>query len=371
MAPLPREQENLLVISSDDINPTEVTTVSEGSSPSSAASSTMKPTSKKAKEAAALAATSGRPTEDEPNVDPHYIPLLEFIPALLIGGAVWYACNYFKLYASTNTHWFAVFAVIQSIETFSPATSNMVQYVYPILLTHHYMTQPDYFPSTLQWAAFAPTVFFLIGVPMSVCLHRYFSHAAFTTTRLFQAVLGVVACFAYQGGPLWWSAKHVRHHHHCDQAQDPHSVVQQGFFYAFMGWTMNPTNLKQRDVKYNAPSLFVPELYFLDKFHLLPSTILFTILESQFQVHRSTIACNLLLPMLVCRLITLLFNVEYHPADDVKRCKSVDNPRWLAQIVGESEHDLHHKMPAKSHRGDWDLACTYLYTSCSIFMLYC
>ena len=102
--------------------------------------------------------------------------------------------------------------------------------------------------------------------------------------------------------------------------------------------------------------LLVPELYFLDKCYLLPVALAFTYLE-HVGCERAFIAYSLLMPMLLCRLITLLFNVEYHPATDTKRCKSVDNPRLLALIVGESEHDLHHKSPAKSRRNDWDLAC--------------
>ena len=102
--------------------------------------------------------------------------------------------------------------------------------------------------------------------------------------------------------------------------------------------------------------LLVPELFFLDKCYLMPVALAFTYLE-HVGFERPLIAYSLLLPMLVCRLITLLFNVEYHPVSDTKRCKSVDNPRLLALIVGESEHDLHHKSPAKSRRNDWDLAC--------------
>ena len=44
------------------------------------------------------------------------------------------------------------------------------------------------------------TVFF-IGVGMSVCLHRYFSHTAFVpTSRVFTFFLAVLSTFAYQNG---------------------------------------------------------------------------------------------------------------------------------------------------------------------------
>jgi len=248
----------------------------------------------------------------------------------------------------------ALLFVAESIRLVSPSLHAIIQYPYPIFLAYIYV-RAGQGPSVLQMAAILPTILFLIGVPMSVCLHRYFAHAAFTTTRPMQCLIGVVATFAYQGGPLWWAGKHVRHHHFCDQPEDPHSVVQQGFFYAFCGWTANPINLAERDRKFVAPHLMVPELEFLDRYYLFPIAVAFTLLERQAGVERSFIACNVLIPMLFCRLITLLFNVEYHPAHDPKRCKSVDNPRLLALIVGESQHDLHHKCPAKSRRNDWDV----------------
>lgn len=285
------------------------------------------------------------------------IPLLELSKALLLAGLAALIFHQLGLFEQNHYYyWMAVYAVVQLVDMISPATGNLLQYIYPPVLVAYNVAYLNFRPTYTEAFAFMPTILFLIGVPMSVCLHRYFAHAAFTTTRLGQFVVGLVSTFAYQGGCLWWAGKHVRHHHHCDQPKDPHSVVQQGFAYAFCGWTMNPINLKERDLKFVEARLQVPELFFLDKFYLLPVAITFTALEQVLGYERPFIAYSILLPMLLCRLITLLFNVEYHPADNVKRCKSVDNPRLLALIVGESEHDLHHKMPAMSRRNDWDLA---------------
>ena len=302
---------------------------------------------------AAAAVSSTAPPNRIPFVNS---PFFQLTKALLVMGFTTFVFHQAQLFDSY--YWLAIYAVCQITEEFSPATLNLSQYIYPVALVAHYHTN-GYRPSWAQVVAFMPTVLFLIGVPMSVCLHRYFSHSAFTTTRFGQLVVALVSTAAYQGGCLWWAAKHVRHHHHCDQPKDPHSVVQQGFWYAFCGWTMNPINLAERDVQYLDKRLLVPELFFLDKCYLLPNAIGFSLLEHA-GVDRAFIAYSILLPMLFCRLITLLFNVEYHPANDSKRCKSVDNPRLLALIVGESEHDLHHKSPAKSRRNDWDLACKFV-----------
>src|SRR5262249_11788096 len=66
--------------------------------------------------------------------------------------------------------------------------------------------------------------------------HRYFAHRAFRTTRLLQFCLAFLAQTSAQRGALWWAAKHRLHHRHSDTAEDVHSPVQRGFFYAHMGW---------------------------------------------------------------------------------------------------------------------------------------
>jgi stearoyl-CoA desaturase (delta-9 desaturase) len=259
---------------------------------------------------------------------------------------------------SFNFFWMNAFAVAMSMELVSPASHNFVQYLFPAYLAvQQCLASGGAYPTKWQVAMTLPMYIFLIGVPMSVCLHRYFSHAAFQTSRLFQFVLAVTSCFAYQGGCLWWSAKHNRHHHHCDQPDDPHSWVRQGYFYAFVGWTMNPANMSERDYKYNNPALFLRELYFLDYFYHLPPVVAFTLLEA-CGYGRPFVVYNIYVPMLLCRVATLLFNVTFHPPEGEmahKRCKGIDMKQFLAEAVGESQHETHHRKPALSRRGDLDL----------------
>ena len=40
--------------------------------------------------------------------------------------------------------------------------------------------------------------------------HRYFSHRAYKTSRVFQFGLAWIGCMAIQKGPLWWAAGHRR-----------------------------------------------------------------------------------------------------------------------------------------------------------------
>ena len=62
-----------------------------------------------------------------------------------------------------------------------------------------------------------------LGVCMSVCLHRWAAHGAFSCSYPFAVVLSVLGCLATQGGPVWWGSKHRVHHAYCEKARDPHS----------------------------------------------------------------------------------------------------------------------------------------------------
>jgi fatty-acid desaturase len=51
-----------------------------------------------------------------------------------------------------------------------------------------------------------------INICMSVCMHRYASHAAFKCGRWTNIGICILGCLANQGGPLWWASQHRCHH---------------------------------------------------------------------------------------------------------------------------------------------------------------
>jgi len=101
---------------------------------------------------------------------------------------------------------------------------------------------------------------------------------------------------------------------HCE-IHIQHSVAQNGGYYAFIGWIINSRNYDLQTEDYNclAPGLMVPELRMLARLHMLPP--LTTCLLASIYFRNSTVLFALLLPMVACRIITLLFNVEYHPTN--------------------------------------------------------
>jgi stearoyl-CoA desaturase (Delta-9 desaturase) len=66
--------------------------------------------------------------------------------------------------------------------------------------------------------------------------HRYFSHRAYSTSRVFQFILGLACQSTLQKSVLWWAAKHRHHHLHSDTEDDVHSPRHTGFLYSHMGW---------------------------------------------------------------------------------------------------------------------------------------
>ena len=72
--------------------------------------------------------------------------------------------------------------------------------------------------------------------------HRYFSHRAYRTSRVFQFVLAVLSQSSAQKSVLWWASKHRHHHLHSDTEADVHSPRHRGFIYSHLGWIFSRRN---------------------------------------------------------------------------------------------------------------------------------
>jgi stearoyl-CoA desaturase (delta-9 desaturase) len=113
----------------------------------------------------------------------------------------------------------------------------------------------------------------IIGLGVTVGLHRYCSHRAFKSPRWVHFLLAAAGCTALQKGPLWWAIHHRLHHRHSDEPGDPHSPVVDGFFHGHVGW------LFSRDLMHPDASLVrdlakYPELVWLDRLWMVPGFLL-------------------------------------------------------------------------------------------------
>lgn len=81
-------------------------------------------------------------------------------------------------------------------------------------------------------------VFFIAtGLSITLGYHRLYSHIAFQAkwpVRLFVALFGAAA---WENSILDWASDHRRHHKHVDHNDDPYNI-NEGFFYAHMGWLL-------------------------------------------------------------------------------------------------------------------------------------
>jgi hypothetical protein len=93
-----------------------------------------------------------------------------------------------------------------------------------------------YWGISIKEAAIGFCVWYAIASLALTMNHRFFSHAAFKTSRPWRFVLAVVTLYGMQFGPIWWASKHRLHHKFCDQPADPHSWKQTSFFYAWWAW---------------------------------------------------------------------------------------------------------------------------------------
>ena len=99
----------------------------------------------------------------------------------------------------------------------------------------------------LSWtdAAIAFVAYSVTGLGVSIGLHRYLTHGAFTAPRWMRVALALAGGLAVEGSPTQWVADHRRHHQFSDREGDPHSPwryganirgLSKGFMHAHLGW---------------------------------------------------------------------------------------------------------------------------------------
>lgn len=181
--------------------------------------------------------------------------------------------------------------------------------------------------------------------------HRYFSHRAYRTSRVFQFLLAFASQSSAQRGVLWWAAKHRLHHKHSDTELDPHSPVRRSFLYAHFGWIFVPNN-EITDYTAVRDLTRFPELMWLDRHTYTPAILL-------------GIACWLVggWPGLVVGFCwstvavwhgTFSINSVAHMSGR-KRYVTGDQSRnnWLLALItmGEGWHNNHHAYQASVRQG--------------------
>lgn len=192
--------------------------------------------------------------------------------------------------------------------------------------------------------------------------HRYFSHRAFRTGRVFQFVLAVLAQTSCQKGVLWWAAKHRHHHRFSDQPEDVHSPTRRGFWWSHVGWILARRHGETRLEAVKDLSRF-PELLWLNRFHLVPFVAYLLVLLAvggfPALVWGGFISTVLLWHgTFTINSLSHLFGRRRYLTKDTSR------NNWLLAIVtcGEGWHNNHHFHANTANQGWfwWELDATYL-----------
>jgi stearoyl-CoA desaturase (delta-9 desaturase) len=191
--------------------------------------------------------------------------------------------------------------------------------------------------------------------------HRYFSHRSFKTSRWFQFVLAWLGGMAAQKGALWWAAHHRHHHQHSDQPEDLHSVKQQGFYWAHVGWIL-AKDYEEYDESRIKDFTKYPELVWLDKWHFVPpislavlcyllggwAGFLWGFCVSTVCLYHTTFAIN--------SFCHLLGRRRYETGESSR------NSLLMAILtLGEGWHNNHHHYPHCARQGFywWEIDPTY------------
>jgi fatty-acid desaturase len=208
-----------------------------------------------------------------------------------------------------------------------------------------------------SWTALATAVFLYwmaVGLGISMGYHRLHTHRSYKVPTALEYFFAVCGTLTLEGGPIFWVATHRLHHQNSDQAGDPHSP-RDGGWWAHAGWILlgetkhNNTRLMS---KY-APDLAKDRFYvWLNNYHWVPIVVLGVLLLAIGG-----------LPMVLwgtcARVVfglhaTWLVNSATHMWGS-RRFATRDDSRnnwWVALLTfGEGWHNNHHAHPTSARHG--------------------
>ena len=214
---------------------------------------------------------------------------------------------------------------------------------------------------TWRAVALGVALYFMRMFAIGAGYHRYFSHRAFSTGRVFQFVLAFLAQTSAQSSVLWWASRHRHHHLHSDTEEDTHSALRRGFWYSHVAWIFDR---RHRDVDMARIDDLAryPELRWLHRHEFVPAGALalgcFALAGwpglvvgffwSTIAVYHSTFCINSLAHM---------SGGQRYVTGDGSR-----NNLWLAILtLGEGWHNNHHAYQSSARQGFrwWEIDPTF------------
>lgn len=201
-----------------------------------------------------------------------------------------------------------------------------------------------------QATAWGVAQYLVVMFGVTAGLHRYFSHRAFKTSRAFQLLLAVLGQLSAQRSVIWWAGHHRHHHRYSDQPQDVHSPRQRGLWHAHVGWLLCDDSESPRN---NVEDLKrFPELRFLDRWRLLPATVMGV--ASWLLLDWTGLFAGFFLSLVISWHATFTINSLTHVWGR-RRFETGDTSRnsfLLALLtLGEGWHNNHHRYMRSARQG--------------------
>jgi stearoyl-CoA desaturase (Delta-9 desaturase) len=231
----------------------------------------------------------------------------------------------------------------------------------PFVLVHLICFAAIWTGITWQAVALCAALYWLRIFFIGAGYHRYFSHRAYSTSRLFQLVLAVGAQSTAQKSVLWWATQHRHHHLHSDTERDLHSPRQKGFWYSHVGWIF-ARRQDYLDLTKIADFAKFPELMWLNRFELVPAVALAVI--CYLVAGWSGLVVGFFWSTVLVFHGTFCINSLAH-VNGRKRYVTGDDSRnnWLLALftMGEGWHNNHHAYQSSVRQGFkwWEYDCTY------------
>ena len=221
----------------------------------------------------------------------------------------------------------------------------------PFVLVHLSCLAVFWTGITWQAAALCVALYVLRIFAIGAGYHRYFSHRAYSTSRVFQFMLAFLAQTSAQRSVLWWAETHRRHHLHSDTVDDPHSPARQGMFYSHVGWIFTRRHAATDFARIEDFARY-PELKLLHYLELAPAFLLAVLCF--FLAGWPGVVVGFMWSTVLVYHSTFCINSLAH-LSGAKRYVTGDDSRnnWLLALLtmGEGWHNNHHAYQSSARQG--------------------
>lgn len=250
--------------------------------------------------------------------------------------------------------------VAPRLDPSDPRERINISFSIPFLLLHLMPLGMIFFPPSwgdiaLCIGLYALRMFFITG-----CYHRYFAHRGYKLGRVMQFLVAFGGGTSAQKGALWWASHHRWHHRFSDTDRDPHNS-NRGFWWSHVGWIVSD---KYNDTHYETIKDFAvyPELVWLNKYHLVPPTILGVVVW--LFGGWSALFCGFFLSTILLYHGTFSINSLTHKWGKAryKTGETSKNSLILALVtLGEGWHNNHHYYASTVNQGFfwWEIDISY------------